>query len=502
MSHCLNFDERKWEENLLNQKQNSEKLNILFQLSGSISCYKSCFLISRLVQQGHNVKVVATPSALKFVGPQTLEGLTGFPVFSDLFKESSAMDHIHLISWSDLFVLCPASAHTLNALACGLTENLIGALFLALDFKKPYLVFPSMNSRMFSHPTTQASLSSLKSWGIEVFETAYGSLACGEEGWGRLLDLDVIEKKIQEQISIVLKKKSLQKKEFQKKERDLKSLPHILVTAGGTQESIDSVRFLSNLSSGVTGAKIAESLVLNGFRVTYLHSVSSSFPFSNLSKKEELKKCIHFFPFRSFKDFKAQFQTLLKKEFFDAVIHSAALSDFSIQSIQQGKETFLPSQNGKYSSEKGDLVLHLKKNEKLLYKIKSLSKNTSCYVFAFKLTYEKEEVFKKNGIPKGLKKMLQKKDLDFVIHNDLWEIEREIKKRKNPQSVQEKRLDFHIFRLFKFQSDSSPSLFLSKEELAQNLSSLLLELLQKKRETEQDKKLKLSSSKRSSFRKG
>ncbi|HTJ79837.1 MAG TPA: flavoprotein [Rariglobus sp.] len=167
----------------------ARKPRLLFLLSGSISCYKACFAISRLVQAGIEVRTVATPSALQFVGKATLEGLTGQPVFTDLWESGRAMDHIDLARWADLALVAPATANTLNRLAAGLADDPVGTLFLAWELKKkPWWVAPAMNVAMFNHALTQASLQKLSSLGVRVLPTGEGALACGEEGAGRLLE--------------------------------------------------------------------------------------------------------------------------------------------------------------------------------------------------------------------------------------------------------------------------------------------------------------------------
>src|SRR5688572_26269808 len=107
---------------------------VLFILSGSIACYKACAAISQLVQRGHQVRTIATKAALRFVGVATLEGLTQQRVWTDLFGEGAALDHITLARWADVIVLCPATAHTLNRVAGGLGDDLAGALLLAHDW--------------------------------------------------------------------------------------------------------------------------------------------------------------------------------------------------------------------------------------------------------------------------------------------------------------------------------------------------------------------------------
>ncbi|MCR6655108.1 MAG: phosphopantothenoylcysteine decarboxylase [Opitutus sp.] len=167
--------------------------NILLCLSGSISAYKACTVISRLTQAGVTVQTAVTPGALRFVGAATLEGLSGRPVFSDLWEPGRAMDHISLAREADLALLCPATANTVNRLSAGLADDPVGALFLAWEHdKKPWWIAPAMNHRMWKHPATEASLAKLRSWGVRVLDPVDGPQACGETGPGRLADPEQI----------------------------------------------------------------------------------------------------------------------------------------------------------------------------------------------------------------------------------------------------------------------------------------------------------------------
>ncbi len=162
---------------------------ILFLLSGSISCYKACFAISKLVQAGYEVRTAATPAALQFVGNATLEGLTTKAVFSDLWAPGEAMDHIDLARWADLAILAPGTANTINRLAAGLADDPVGTLFLAWELKKkPWWIAPAMNTVMWEHPITQDSIKKLGGLGVRILPTGTGQLACGETGAGRLLE--------------------------------------------------------------------------------------------------------------------------------------------------------------------------------------------------------------------------------------------------------------------------------------------------------------------------
>jgi phosphopantothenoylcysteine synthetase/decarboxylase len=174
----------------------NSKGNILFQLTGSIACYKACNVISKLVQEGYEVKTVVSQNALKFIGKSTLEGLTHHAVYSDTFEDRSALEHIALTKWLDLAIVCPATANIINKMAAGIGDDYISTVFLAFDFSKPYLIAPAMNQNMWAHPATKRSVSILKGWGVKVLGTGTGYQACGDKGAGRLLEPDAIYKEI------------------------------------------------------------------------------------------------------------------------------------------------------------------------------------------------------------------------------------------------------------------------------------------------------------------
>ncbi len=164
---------------------------LLFALSGSIACYKACHAISRLAQAGVEIQTVVTPSALKFIGPATLEGLTGRAPFCDLWEPGRAMEHIDLARWADLALVCPATANTLARFANGLADDLLGSLFIAWELKKkPWWVAPAMNHAMLAHPATQANVQKLAAMGVRLLPTGQGNQACGEQGAGRLMEPD------------------------------------------------------------------------------------------------------------------------------------------------------------------------------------------------------------------------------------------------------------------------------------------------------------------------
>ena len=177
------------------------KCKILFQLSGSIAAYKACFAISRLIQEGNQVQVACSKGALEFVGEATLEGLSGKPVFKDLYERGRMMDHIHLAQWADVSILAPASASAIARLAHGDANDVIGALYLAFERKKPYLLAPAMNQMMIQHPAVEENLRILAQRGVIVLGTATGRQACGDIGPGRMLEPEALVNSIHRALS-------------------------------------------------------------------------------------------------------------------------------------------------------------------------------------------------------------------------------------------------------------------------------------------------------------
>lgn len=362
------------------------KPKILVLMSGSIACYKACGLISHLVKNDFEVKIAASASALKFVGEATLEGLTGHAVQSDLWKPGSSMEHIHLERWADLIIVVPASAHLINRFAHGIGDDLLTTIFLAHEFKKPFLIAPAMNTAMYLNPVTQKSIESLKEFGIQILESASGVLACGEAGYGKLLEPDLLFQEIQKSLK---RYSTLDPKPFTRG-----NFKNILVTAGGTREPLDDVRFLSNMSTGITGEKIATYLSELGFNVTLDLADSSSV---KTHSAYNLKR------FDNFSSLENLLRNQLAQENFDLVIHSAAVGDFTVEKSV-----------GKMSSHE-DLTLNLKRNPKLVNKLKKWSKNKSLKLVAFKLTSQSSE----NQIKEKVFKILEESLADAIVQNDI-----------------------------------------------------------------------------------
>ncbi len=375
-------------------KTNSPNIatKILFQLSGSIACFKACSVISALVKQGCEVQVVASASALEFVGQATLEGLTGRPIHTSTFQPGEYMAHIHLMNWADLVILCPATANTLSKLANGVGDDLISTLFLAYDFKKPYLIVPAMNTKMYLHPSTQHSIQILKSWQIEILETASGVLACGDEGLGRLLEPEQIMNAIQKRIPhLGLKQVGM-------------SAMKVLITSGGTREAIDGVRSITNSSTGRTGAHLADYFSAKGHRVTFVSAQESIQPDLPVQKVS----------FTSFADLQRSLENLLKNNHFDAVVHAAAVSDFTIDKIETESSTMSAQEGSKLDSDI-EMSLRLKKTPKLIDQIRRLSRNRDLVLVAFKLLVNPTQ---QEG-EKAVKKLFEGSRADLIVQNEI-----------------------------------------------------------------------------------
>lgn len=365
------------------------KSKILILMSGSIACYKICYLLSLLRKNNFEVKVAASESALKFVGAASLEALSGNPVTSGLWQSGSSMDHIYLERWADLIIAAPATAHLINRMAGGIGDDLLSTLFLAHEFKKPFLVAPAMNTSMYLHPSTQASLETLKKWKIQILEAASGVLACGETGYGKLLDPELIFSEIQKSLTSEHPTPAVTSKPAHK-------IPKILITAGGTREPIDDVRFITNASTGRTGEALARYFSEIGFDVTLDLAESSQVQASDSYHVEK---------FDSTSSLHKLLEQQLTKSNFDFVFHAAAVSDYSVDKTV-----------GKINSDQ-DLVLNLKKNSKIVNEIKKWSPKSK--LVSFKLTSQASN----DQILEKVQRLQKNSQADYIIHNDYQQLQ-------------------------------------------------------------------------------
>jgi phosphopantothenoylcysteine decarboxylase / phosphopantothenate---cysteine ligase len=245
--------------------------NILLGVSGGIAAYKSLELVRLATGAGHSVRVVQTPTSLRLVGDASFAALSGAPVLTDEFQDDPMrgafpgerqpshrpLHHLQLVQSADVYLIAPASANTIAKLAHGLADNLLTSCALAAPC--PLVLAPAMNNRMYEHPATQANLSVLRERGVRVVEPGTGRLASiGEEGIGRLADPPLLLSECEAVLS------EAQGAAGDAVWRDLR----VLVTAGGTREPIDSVRFVGNSSSGRMGFALAERAAARGAKVT------------------------------------------------------------------------------------------------------------------------------------------------------------------------------------------------------------------------------------------
>ncbi len=222
---------------------------VVLAVTGSIAAYKAVGLLRLLTQKGMTVHVVMTESATQFVTPLTFEVLSGSPVTKDLFSGHQDMKHLSLTDQANLLVVAPCTANTLAKLALGLADDVLGTM--ALTLQCPMVVCPAMDGDMWSHPSVQAHVETLRSRGAVIVEPERGELASGQWGQGRLASEETIWSTLQQILHT--------RKDWQGE--------RVLISAGPTQEPIDPVRFISNGSSGKMGYAMAEVAAARGAEV-------------------------------------------------------------------------------------------------------------------------------------------------------------------------------------------------------------------------------------------
>jgi len=227
---------------------------ILLGLTGSVAIYRSIELARRLSQSGASVDVILSEAATKFINPLLIESVTGRRVYTDTFQYP--MSHIELAQDASLMVVAPATANIIGKFSSGIADNLLSTVFLAMSPRK-VLIAPAMNWRMYENPLVQKNINRLKRQGVNFVGPEAGQLCCGEEGYGRLAELEDIIDEIERLLS----------------DSDLEGL-RVLVTAGPTREYLDPVRFISNKSSGKMGYALARVARRRGADVTLISGPS------------------------------------------------------------------------------------------------------------------------------------------------------------------------------------------------------------------------------------
>lgn len=230
--------------------------NILLGISGGIAAYKSAELVRLFSKKGAKVRVCMTASAQQFITPLTMQALSGHQVHTDLLDPQAelGMGHIELARWADAIVIAPATANTLAKITYGLADDLLTTVCLAS--KAPLAIAPAMNQQMWHNATTQHNVQTLQQRGVQVFGPAAGEQACGDVGFGRMLEPEQILSATEQLFAPATTPPLAGKR--------------IVITAGPTREAIDPVRFISNRSSGKMGYAVAQAAAALGAKVTLI----------------------------------------------------------------------------------------------------------------------------------------------------------------------------------------------------------------------------------------
>lgn len=360
--------------------------NIVLGITGSIAAYKACSLIRELVKCGAKVQVVITPTGKEFITPVTLSTLSHRPVISEFFTQSDGTWHSHvdLGLWADLMLIAPCTAGTIAKLAHGVADNMLITTYLSM--KAPVFIAPAMDLDMFQHPTTQANLQLLQSFGNHIIQPASGFLASGLEGKGRMEEPQRIVATLKDFFFQAHEQKEIGANHNQEA-HDLAG-KRVLITAGPTYEKIDPVRFIGNYSSGKMGFAIAEECLRRGADVTLIAgpvalSCSSAIHRINVESSDEMYAAAV-----------SHFTTA------DAAILCAAVADF--QPLHVAEE--------KIKRHQDDLVIRLRPTHDIAAALGEM-KQPHQRLVAFALETHDEE---QHAIDK-----LHRKHADFIVLNSM-----------------------------------------------------------------------------------
>lgn len=276
-------------------------LQIVLGVTGGIAAYKATGIIRLLGDAGHSVKVIPTENALRFIGATTLEALSHNSVDPDLYADVADVKHVQLGQQANLIVVAPATANFIAKLASGIVDDLLGNTILAS--RAPVLLAPAMHTEMWLNPATVANIETLRNRGIHILEPASGRLTGEDSGIGRLPDPEQI---VEAALALV-------------STQDLAG-KQILITAGGTREAIDPVRFIGNHSSGKQGIALAKAATGRGATVTLIGANVDAVTLPNLI----------FVSVETARELEAEVNARLTKS--DALIQAAAVSDFRVAS--------------------------------------------------------------------------------------------------------------------------------------------------------------------------
>lgn len=345
--------------------------NIVVGVCGGIAAYKAVEVVSRLKKAGCSIHVIMTKAATEFVTPLTFRELSGNPVATDMWEEPKTwnVQHIALATWADAFLIAPITANVIGKIANGIADDLLTTTIMATQ--APIILVPAMNTNMYLNPITQQNLTKLAGLGYQIIEPATGMLACGVEGPGRLPEPVVIVDKVTELIQGC---------------QDLQG-QRVLITAAGTREPIDPVRYIGNRSSGKMGYALAAAAAKRGAEVILVSGPASlPVPAGVTIKRVETA---------------AQMQAAVLAEFdtVNIVIKAAAVADYrpELMAEQKIKKT-------------GDtLTINLVKNPDILLDLGKRKKQQLLIGFAAEtqdlITHAQEKLLKKN--------------LDMIVANDV-----------------------------------------------------------------------------------
>lgn len=346
--------------------------NILIGITGGIAAYKICELIRMYKRENANIKVVCTPNALNFVTKLTLQSLSQNNVAVEQFEISDFKpEHISYADEADIMVIAPATANTISKIANGVCDNLLTSIIAA--FTKPVIIAPAMNTNMWNNSLIKQNLNKLINSGYINVAPESGFLACGVNGEGRLAALNKIFEKT---VEVLNAPKTLNGKK-------------VVITAGGTIEDIDPVRYISNYSSGKTGIALADYAHSQGAYVTLITTKDISKPYAIIKVKSAL-----------------EMQMALVEEYdtTDYIYMAAAVADFRVKNFNDQKIK---------KNDNNEMTIELVKNPDILAELCEMRKSAQNKPVIIGFCAETENLidYAKNKI--------QKKGCDFIIANDV-----------------------------------------------------------------------------------
>lgn len=348
--------------------------NIVLIISGGIAAYKMNYLVRHLKKENCNVKVVLTPSAKDFVSTLTLSTLSESVVlFEFQAPDGSWNNHVELALWADLILVAPCTASTLSKMVHGQCDNF--ALAVYMSAKCPVFIAPAMDLDMYDHPSTKQNLELAQDFGHTILPAAFGELASGLVGQGRLMEPEQILSEIQAYFASASKESSLSSK-------------NILITAGPTYEAIDPVRFIGNHSSGKMGYALAEAAAARGAKVILISGPSQLNP---IHPNIELHRVVS------------------AKEMFDKVFQFYSQVDIAIASAAVADYAPKVQATEKIKKNEDSLTIELVKNPDILKTMGERKENQFLVGFALETQNELENARTK----------LQKKNLDLIVLNSL-----------------------------------------------------------------------------------